>query len=133
MSAEESKKVVTEFLGRISRTDLDGVAAMLDDNVDWWVTGGEYWPFSGQQTRDGFLATSGKILDMFPKGLRMEPISMIAEGNKVAVEVQGHSMTAKGKAYDNRYHFLFGIKDGKIAMAREYMDTLYAKHRLLDD
>ena len=31
-----------------------------------------------------------------------------------------------GKTYHQRYHFLFRVRDGKIAELREYFDTMHA-------
>jgi ketosteroid isomerase-like protein len=39
-------------------------------------------------------------------------------------------MTINGHPYSNRYHWLFELQDGKIAAARFYLDTLFAKQAM---
>lgn len=67
-----------------------------------------------------------------PKGMRVTPTGLTAEGDRVAVEAESSGETATGRTYNNQYHFLFEVRDGKIQAAREYLDTLYAKEVLLD-
>jgi hypothetical protein len=57
---------------------------------------------------------------------------MVAEGDKVAVELVITGRSAKGKDYRNHYHFLFTIRDGKIKAVKEYVDTLYSQKVLFE-
>ena len=52
---------------------------------------------------------------------------MTAEGERVALEAESHGTHKSGKKYNNHYHFLFRIRDGKIAEIREYADTAHAR------
>jgi ketosteroid isomerase-like protein len=38
--------------------------------------------------------------------------------------------SAKGSNYENYYHLMFEVRNGKIQAIREYVDTLYAKEVL---
>jgi len=58
---------------------------------------------------------------------------MTAEDDRVAVEVSGESIHASGKPYNNKYHFLLIIRDGKIIQLKEYMDTQLAAKILLGE
>jgi ketosteroid isomerase-like protein len=49
-----------------------------------------------------------------------------AEGDKVAVEAESHANMKSGKTYQNKYHFLITIQDGKIQAVKEYLDTAHA-------
>jgi hypothetical protein len=59
-------------------------------------------------------------------GLKMTVKSSIAEGNKVALEVQSYGELTNGRIYDQEYHFLMEFRDGKISAVREYLDTQHA-------
>jgi ketosteroid isomerase-like protein len=48
---------------------------------------------------------------------------MTAEGDRVAVEAESRFHTVNGALYNNRYHFLFVVRDGKIVQFNEYLDT----------
>jgi uncharacterized protein len=49
-----------------------------------------------------------------------------AEGDRVAVEAESHAKMKSGKLYQNKYHFLLTIRDGKIQGVKEYLDTAHA-------
>jgi uncharacterized protein len=58
--------------------------------------------------------------------LRVQVVGTTAQVNRLAVEADG-KMDVKGKIYNNVYHWVFELRDGKISAARFYLDTLYAK------
>jgi ketosteroid isomerase-like protein len=58
---------------------------------------------------------------------------MTAENERVAVEVNGEAIHASGEPYNNQYHFLLVIKNGKIVELKEYMDTQLAARILLGE
>ena len=49
-----------------------------------------------------------------------------AEGERVAVEAESHGELNNGAIYNNHYHFLFIVRDGKITAIKEYNDTKHA-------
>ena len=57
---------------------------------------------------------------MLPDGLNLKVLGMTEEGDRVAVEAEGHSYTVDKKLYNNFYHFLFELREGKVIRAREY-------------
>lgn len=44
-----------------------------------------------------------------------------AGGDAIAVAVD----TRNGRRYNNLYHFLFKLRDGKVAAVKEYLDTMH--------
>jgi len=51
--------------------------------------------------------------------------STTAEGDRVAVETLGKAVHPQnGRRYDNVYCYMLHIRDGKIALLREYQNTL---------
>ena len=57
--------------------------------------------------------------------LRMQVKQTTAEGDRVAVEAESYGELANGRVYNQEYHVLLTIREGKIAAAREYMDTAH--------
>ena len=51
---------------------------------------------------------------------------LTAEGDRVAVEAESYAKMKNGKTYQNTYHFLFIVRDGKIQSVKEYLDTIHA-------
>jgi ketosteroid isomerase-like protein len=48
---------------------------------------------------------------------------MVAEGDKVALEVETTGELHNGRSYHDQYHTLMRISDGEIREIREYHDT----------
>ncbi|MES2261721.1 MAG: nuclear transport factor 2 family protein [Pseudomonadota bacterium] len=122
----ENKEIVREFLSVFSRGDVAGIVERLHPDATWWVSGtmpGLSDTYSRQQM--GELLKG--VTTVYKLGaLRITPLSMIAEGSMVAVEAESYAELNNGRVYNNFYHFLFEIADGKILRVKEYMDTQHA-------
>lgn len=57
----------------------------------------------------------------------LRPTSAVAEGDRVAVEVEGGAALQGGGGYDNQYHFVFVFRGDRISAIREYMNPANAK------
>lgn len=122
---EKNKALAKDFLAAMSARDSDKLMDLLADDLEYWVPG--TLPLSGTHGKEQLRGMMGGVGDFFPEGLKVRPVSTIAEGNRVAVEAEGGGKTVTGKVYDNRYHFLFEFDEaGKISKLREYMDTGHA-------
>ncbi len=120
---EMNKQIVANFFKLVSEGDTNSAFELVEDSVNWWIPG--ELPFSGTKTKEEYLQVVGAIKQGFPTGFKLTVTSAIAEGNKVAAEVESEGTHVNGKAYNNKYHFLFEFKDGKIIHVKEYMDTLH--------
>lgn len=122
-----NKEAVARFLEIFSSGDVDRILAALTDDVAWWVSG-RLEGMSGSYDKTGFGKLIGGVADVYVQPLRISPISMVAEGDKVAVEADSHAQLKDGRVYDPRCHFLFQVApDGRIAAVHEYLDTQLAK------
>ena len=120
---ESNKALVNNFFETLTRGDDEGAFTVVDPNVAWWVPGD--LPFSGTKTREQYMQVVRSIRTGFPTGFALRVTSLIAEGDKVAAEVESAGTHVSGKTYANKYHFLITIKDGKFVAVKEYMDTLH--------
>jgi len=132
MTVEANKRFVEEFFGKLSNGDLDSAYDMLDDDVAWWSAGGENLAFSGTLTKAAFIQGVKSFDTIFSQAPKFTVNGIIAEGDRVAVELTGHAVLKDGRKYENLYHHVITIKNGKIIAAREYHDTLYAKIVLVE-
>jgi ketosteroid isomerase-like protein len=131
MGIAENKKTVLGFIDALSSGNLKALDAALADDATWWLPGS--LPVSGTHRGkkgifEGFLAKAAPLFQ--PGSLAIEVRNTIAEGDCVAVEWIARGKTAKGKSYENYYHIMFEVKNGKVQTIREYVDTLYAKEVL---
>ena len=127
MEANENKKIVIDFIEAMRTSNVDKLKTMITDDFSWWIIGKpEYLATAGEHDTAFFLGFF-KGSDLFPDGTDFKTTSMISEGNKVAAEAEFKAKTAMGTDYENYYHFLFIIENGKIKRMKEYMDTYHAK------
>lgn len=124
MSAEENKKVVLDFLENLSAGNAAAIMNTLADSATWWVAGN--FPLSGTKTKAQFGELIGGLGENIDGGLRVTPTGVTAEGDRVAVEAESYAKMKNGKTYQNKYHFLFLVRDGKIQQVKEYLDTMHA-------
>lgn len=123
-----NKELVTQFIEAMRISDVAKLQTMLGDNFSWWINGKpEYLQTAGEHDKEFFLGFFGGGADLFPEGAEFSVSGMVAEGNKVAVEATMKAKTAMGSLYENDYHFLFTIEEGKVVRMKEYMDTYHAK------
>jgi ketosteroid isomerase-like protein len=130
MTIEENKRIARELLGALARADTKTVLDLYADDFELWTPGN--LPFSGIHTREEIAPLMDGVLGAFPAGLSFEITGMTAEGDRVAVEAESRGEHVSGALYQNRYHFLLVIRDGRILRLKEYMDTLHAKEIFID-
>jgi hypothetical protein len=58
--------------------------------------------------------------------LAMRVTSVTAEGNLLALKVEPHGEFTNGRRYNNEYHTIMRISEGKISQVCEYGDTQHA-------
>ena len=128
MSIEENKAFAKAFLAALSRGDWNFVEDAYAEDVVIWTPGS--MPFSGTHTKAGVADVKAWLTGVFPDGLKFTIKAMTAEGDRVAVEAESYGKHVSGKTYNNQYHFLMVILDGKIHELKEYMDTMHANEVL---
>jgi ketosteroid isomerase-like protein len=123
---QRNKDLVRTILGHISAFDMEEVGKLVTDDVVWWVNGGtqdgEY--FRGKETAMALVGGIGSML--VDSRVRLDILGMVAEGDSVAVEVRSYGTLKNGKEYRNSYHELYVIRDGLVAVCKEYTDTKYS-------
>ena len=128
MSAEDNKKVVLSFFENFSAGKTEVALGQMADTATWKP---ETFALAGTKTKAQFTELLQGIGAAMPKGLRLTPKAMTAEGDRVAVEAESYGVHANGKVYNNAYHFLIEVRNGKIQAVREYLDTIHAKEVLV--
>lgn len=131
MGLEANKRLVRDFLEHYAAGRYDAALAMLAPDSQWWLPGHpEEFSAAGwadKATVERRLASNLKLL---PHGLEIMIGAITAEEDRVAVEAESKATLVNGRLYHNRYHFLFVIRDGRIHVVKEYLDTLHAMSAL---
>lgn len=120
-NSEQNKAIVTRFFEAMNSGDVDFIVDSYAEDGCLQTMGGTL--ISGTYTKEQVTASAGSIFEVFPQGLEFIANSMIAEGDKVAVEAVSTGQHVSGQTYSNEYHFLFEFRDGKLLKLKEYMDT----------
>ena len=123
MELSKQKEAATTFLRAIDKLDTAVLGSLVADNVEFEMMGRlpGVQPIRG---KDKFLANMPKILtSMFPNGLNMKVVTVVAEGPHVAIQAESDTVAGNGKSYANRYHFYFLFDGERIAQVREYNDV----------
>ena len=125
-----NKELACKFFDSLSSGTQDYLDFYTDDSIIW--TAGDN-AIGGTRTKEEIVEFAQGILAAFPNGITFNITGMTAEADRVAVEVSSESIHASGQSYNNKYHFLLIIRDGKIIQLKEYMDTQLAAKILLNE
>ena len=128
MGIEENKRTILGFFENLSAGNGEAVLGALADSATWWIQGN--FPLSGTKSKKEFAAVVAELGSKIDGGLRVTPKGITAEGDRVAVEAESYAKMKNGKTYQNTYHFLFTVRDGKIQSVKEYLDTIHANEVL---
>lgn len=124
MTPANHQQTVTRFLELFSSGAVAETMAMLTDDATWWVAG--TMPISGTYSKAQFEQLLSGVLDTCTGPIRIEPRTWTIDADRVALEAESFVDTRNGRRYNNHYHFLFRVRDGKVASVREYLDTMHA-------
>jgi uncharacterized protein len=126
MSIEDNRRIALAFFERCDAGDIPAMLDLLAEDITYWLAGKP-----GSNATAG-ARTKGEMADIFRRmeaamtgPLRMAVKGTVAEGDKVAVEAMSRGALRNGRVYEQEYHVLFTLRDGKIAAAREYLDTAH--------
>jgi len=106
------------------------VLDFLTEDATWWVPG--HWQLGGTYSKDQLGPVFEIALALMDIKPRFTINAMTAEEDRVAVDCEGDGRFADGTPYHNTYHFLFRLRDGKIAAVKEFMNTAYMSKTLTD-
>jgi ketosteroid isomerase-like protein len=125
MKLQENKHAVLGFCAHFKRAAIADLLDGMSEDATWWILGKPHL-FSGAGTKSkaDMERIWGGLFRHMKDGLQMTVIGMVAEGDKVAAEIRSHADLTDGRIYENQYHMLFTLRQGKIVEVKEYADTL---------
>jgi len=121
MGIEENKRVVLAYFQAMGTGSPE--PGLLAADARWWL------PRLGVLTLSELAKISEQLRPQMASPVSMSVNHITAEGDRVAVETSGHAKLVDGQEYNNVYHFLFFLRDGKITEIHEHGDSAYA-HRV---
>lgn len=125
MGIQDNKQTVREFLAHFKEAAIPDLLEAMSEDATWWILGKPHlFAGAGTKSKDDMARIWRGLFSSMKDGLEMTVIGMVAEGDKVAVEIGSHADLTDGRVYENQYHMLFTVRRGKIAEVKEYADTL---------
>jgi ketosteroid isomerase-like protein len=121
-----SKEIAGSFFDALSRGDFDAAFALTA------ADGVIHLP----QPRQTLLLSEWRTVyealmaSQFPEGCRYEIREVIGEGERVCLRTESCAPMRGGDVYNNRYHWIVGLTDGRISEIHESLDTLYAQQTI---
>jgi ketosteroid isomerase-like protein len=114
-----NKALVSAWFAALSDGRFDDAWALMDPEGDYWVLRQRI-----AMPVPEFAGVYGDHMQKtFVDGLRFTLGQLTAEDDRVAAVAEGNGELRSGKPYENLYHFLFVVRDGRIQHVWEYGDT----------
>lgn len=127
--SEANKALAVKFIEAFSDGDAETAKTCLAPDAQTIAKG--YGKLSGPRPYDIIVATTAAFKDLIPTGLRPRFVSVIGDGDRVAVEFEGNSTLANGEDYCNQYCMVFTFEGGLIKSVNEYYCTILADAKIL--
>ena len=125
----QSKEAALAVWRAFATRDAERIRSVLTEDVEWRAPRNNATAIALGVTDHmvGADAIVRFILGDYPRlfcnGMRVEPISVTAEGERVVFEQRQSAKLANGREYALDYIFIFEMKGTRVQRIREYMDT----------
>jgi ketosteroid isomerase-like protein len=119
--SQKNKDVAAAFFVALGSANTDALQHLMDPEIKAIAMGDSV--MAGTRIFQDIMGVAGMFGILLQDGIRFDIISMTAEENRVSVEAEGHAKLKDGTPYNNNYHFLLTMKDGKIIRMKEYFCT----------
>lgn len=130
MRTEEARQFVLDFFKELSAGNTACWDRVADDATWKLIARASDYPYPSDYTKVSYRKLVEDSAKDFPNGLRFTITGTTAEGDRVAIEAESYGMTRSGKLYNNLYHLLVQLENGKIKAVREYLDSGHATEAL---
>lgn len=121
MSIEANKQLVLDTWRAFWRGDIEAGVANMSDDIAWFTPG--TGPLSGwKRGKDEIRKFRFGELDIFAD-LKREIVGLYGDGETVVMEAQAVGHLRNGDPYENAGCVVWKIRDGKVYLVRQYVDT----------
>lgn len=121
---QANKEVALKFLTSLSTGDVETLKSVVSEDVVVTLPGTA--KIAATRYYPEVIAACAMFPQIAKGGIIPTVLNVTAEDDRVAVEWQGSCELNNGQRYDNVYHFLLFIRDGKVYKMKEYLDTKLA-------
>jgi len=119
-----NRQLVEEFFKAIASGDVPD--ALITPDMTFWSVN------SGMSDKARFLGGIKILASIFEKGTLAYFIdSITAEEDRLVAEIRSQGTLINGEPLANTHVFLFQLRDGRIAAAREYMNQFIVREKIV--
>lgn len=130
METATARQFVLDFFRELG-TGSDAAWNRVAEDASWKLMArASDYPYPSEYTKASYRKLIAESAGLFPTGLRFTITGTTAESDRVALEAESYGTHRSGKLYNNYYHVLVLIENGKIKHVREYLDSGYASEVL---
>lgn len=124
MNEQEQIKLAAQAYEQFKAGNIQGVLALLADDIEWRLPEIEGIPFTGARRGRDQVAQFFASLGELEEPLSFEPRNFIAQGGRVVV-LGSYEWRVKttNRTFASEWAHVWTVKDGKLAGFLEYMDT----------
>ena len=123
MITQESVQIVKGFFEALGRRDQHGLLALSAEDIEW-VVPGQDWPLAGTHRGHAGLELLLQKANDSVETSYPEPPEFVAQGDRVlVVGVATGTIKATNKPFKDNWVFDITVRDGKVKLIREYIDT----------
>jgi ketosteroid isomerase-like protein len=126
MTPADNKALMQEIFAELARGNRSPFAEAMSQDLCWTIAGSSVWSHTWRGKKLVLDELMTPLFARFSDTYTCRAHRMIAEGDYVVVEAQGHATTRSEKGYHNHYCFVCRLRDGKLVEVTEYMDTAMA-------
>ncbi len=117
MAEHQNTSIVRALFDASARQDVDGVLNLLADDVVFHIPGSS--PIAGTyRGKDEALAFWGRLAQLSDAPPQSELLHALTDGESTAVAVWKTRASRKGQILEDVLGYIFELRDGKIASAR---------------
>lgn len=120
MGIDENKQRVLAWVSAVNSGDEQAILAMVTDDFSFKTMARRPEWLGYRWNKQEFAAASKAQSTLLTEPIHLDVVCLVAEGNRVVLEMKTDAMLTNGKRYDNAYSLIFEFNDGKMTEAREY-------------
>lgn len=127
MGIEENKAVVRSWFDAVNRGDEAAILATTAEEFNFMTMARQPEWLLYNWNREQFSKVPTTMSTVLKSPIQLTVLEMTAEGDRVAVEAETDMEMLNGSRYNNAYHFVFKLRDGKFTEVREYSCSFLAQ------
>jgi ketosteroid isomerase-like protein len=121
MGIEANKQKILAWVEAVNRGDEQAILGMTTADFLFKTMARRPEWLGYNWNRQQFAAAPIAQSTLLEKPIHLDVVSLVAEDNRVVLEMKTDAMLKNGKRYDNAYSLIFELNsEGKFTEAREY-------------